>query len=158
MNWNNGYERKKFEEEQTRLAEEYRKQGMNEAQIREMYLFDLAWYKSKRRFYTHTLSVTSNAVAHCDDEDDFENALYKMFSKAISTTIDKFVNHPRSHWVEDIDDPLLVQKLKQLNTDDLNLLTLFAFDGYTLTEIGNIYQCTPQNIYKKYKRIKKILL
>jgi predicted DNA-binding protein YlxM (UPF0122 family) len=48
--------------------------------------------------------------------------------------------------------------LKRLNENDLELLTLFAFDGYTLTEIGMIYRCTPQNIYKKYKRIKNNLV
>ena len=37
MAWNNGYERKKFEAEQQRLAEEYRAAGMTEEQIEEMY-------------------------------------------------------------------------------------------------------------------------
>ena len=41
MSWNNGYERKKFEQEQKAQAKEYRKCGMNEEQIQAMYLQDL---------------------------------------------------------------------------------------------------------------------
>lgn len=37
MSWNNGYERKKFEQEQKAQAKEYRKCGMNEEQIQAMY-------------------------------------------------------------------------------------------------------------------------
>ncbi len=157
MNWNNGYERKRFDKEQKRRAEEYRKLGMSEAQIREMYLFDLAWFKSKRRYYTHTQAFTSGAF-DVSNEDNFESALYEMFSVALSTATDKPINHSRFCWVEAIEDPVLVQKIKRLNENDLELLTLFAFDGYTLTEIGKIYRCTPQNIYKKYKRIKNNLV
>lgn len=157
MTWNNGFERKRFEEEQKRLAEEYRKLGMSKAQIREMYLFDLAWYKSKRRYYTHTQSFASGSFDR-GNEDDFESALVKVFSEALSAAMDKPNNHSRYYWVEYIENPVLVQKLKLLNENDLELLTLFAFDGYTLTEIGKIYRCTPQNIHQKYKRIKNNLL
>ena len=38
MSWNNGYERKKFEQEQKAQAKEYSKCGMNEEQIQAMYL------------------------------------------------------------------------------------------------------------------------
>lgn len=157
MNWNNGYERKRFDEEQKRRADEYRKLGMSEAQIREMYLFDLAWFKSKRRYYTHTQSLASG-VFDGGNEDNFESALVKMFSETLSAAMDKPINRSRYCWVEDIEDPVLVKKVKRLTANDLELLTLYAFDGYTLTEIGSIFHCTPQNIYKKYKRIKNNLV
>ena len=156
MNWNNGLERKKFEEEQKRLAEEYRKLGMSEEQIMEMYLFDLDWFKSKRRYDTHTQALASDE-SNESNEKDFENALYKMLSEAFCAAIDKCFSRSPSWWIEEITNPLLAQKLKQLSENDLELLTLFVFDGYTLTEIGRIYKCTPQNIYKKYKRIKNNL-
>jgi hypothetical protein len=157
MNWNNGLERKRFDQEQKRRAEEYRRLGMNEAQIREMYLFDLDWFKSIRRYYTHTQSFTSGAFDG-GDEDNTENALFKMFTEAFSAAMEKPINRTRYWWVEDIEDPVLVQKIKRHNENDLELLTLFAFDGYSLTEIGKIYRCTPQNIHQKYKRIKNNLL
>lgn len=157
MNWNNGYERKRFDEEQKRRAEEYRKLGMSETQIREMYLFDLAWFKSKRRYYTHNQDFASGAFDG-GNEDNFESALSKLFSEALSAATDKPINCSRYWWIEDIEDPVLMQKIKRLTENDLELLTLFAFDGYTLTEIGRIYQCTPQNIHKKYKKIKNNLV
>lgn len=157
MNWNNGLERKKFEDEQKRLAEEYRKLGMSEAQIREMYLYDLDWFNSKRCYYSHTQSFTSGAF-NDGDEDSSDSVLYKMFSAALSVAIDEYINHSPYWWIEEIEDPLLVQKLKRLTGNDLDLLALFAFDGYTLTEIGKIYKCTPQNIQQKYKRIKNSII
>ena len=41
MAWNNGLERNIFDEEQKRLAAEYRDAGMTEEQIEQMYQFDL---------------------------------------------------------------------------------------------------------------------
>jgi hypothetical protein len=157
MNWNNGYERKRFEEAQERLADEYRKLGMSEAQIREMYLFDLAWYKSKRRYYSHTQSFAPSGVIGGNNE-DYESTLVMMLSEALSAVMDNPISSSRYCWVEDIEDQALAEKIRRLNENDLELLTLFAFDGYTLTEIGQIYRCTPQNIQQKYKRIKNNLL
>ena len=45
MCWNDGYERRKFEARQKKQAEEYRALGMTEAQIKEMYEFDLEQYR-----------------------------------------------------------------------------------------------------------------
>lgn len=41
MAWINGLERKRFNEEQKRLAEQYRAAGMTEEQIEQMYQFEL---------------------------------------------------------------------------------------------------------------------
>lgn len=129
---------------------------MSDEQIMEMYLFDLEWFKSKRRYFTHTQAFTPSVFDDSNDNNS-ENVFYKRFAEAFSVAMDKYISHSPSLWIEDIEDPLLVQKLKRLSTDDLELLTLFAFYGYTLTEIGRIFKCTPQNIQQKYKRIKNSL-
>ena len=54
MAWINGFERKRFDEEQKRLAEEYRIAGMTNEQIEQMYQFDLETFNSRRRFAEHT--------------------------------------------------------------------------------------------------------
>ncbi len=54
MPWNNGYEKKKFEEEQKKLAEQYRQAGMSEDDIREMYIYDLAEFNNNRRHFEHS--------------------------------------------------------------------------------------------------------
>ena len=53
MAWNNGLERKRFDEEQERLAAEYRAAGMTEEQIEQIQQFDLEAFNSKRRYYEH---------------------------------------------------------------------------------------------------------
>ena len=63
MRWNNGYERKKFEKEQQKLAAQYRAVGMAEEATREMYAFDLEVFRSDRRFYEHTQPLIC-----CDEE------------------------------------------------------------------------------------------
>lgn len=60
MSWNNGYKRKKFEQEQKAQAKEYRKCGMNEEQIQAMYLQDLQEYRNNR---VHAICATSSAEA-----------------------------------------------------------------------------------------------
>ena len=47
MAWINGLERKRFNEEQKRLAEQYRAAGMTEEQIEQMYQFDLVEFNSR---------------------------------------------------------------------------------------------------------------
>lgn len=65
MSWNNGYERKKFEQEQKAQAKEYRKCGMNEEQIQAMYLQDLQEYRNNRVYaiLAHTITNTRLAAA-----------------------------------------------------------------------------------------------
>lgn len=63
----------------------------------------------------------------------------------------------RHGWVEEIDDPKLAKKLKKLSHDDLELLTLFAFDGYSQNEIAAFCSVSQQAISKKINRIKKYL-
>ena len=54
MSFNNGYERKKFNNEQALLPEKYRAYGMSEQAIKEMYEFDYEWFKSQRRYAMNT--------------------------------------------------------------------------------------------------------
>lgn len=71
MSWNNGYERRKFEQVQKAQAKEYRKCGMNEEQIQAMYLQDLQEYRNNRIYAIHiqplrSLKVTARkAETHC---------------------------------------------------------------------------------------------
>ena len=70
MSWNNGYERRKFEQAQKAQAKEYRKCGMNEEQIQAMYLQDLQEYRNNRVYAIHiplrSSKVTARKVEmHC---------------------------------------------------------------------------------------------
>jgi RNA polymerase sigma factor (sigma-70 family) len=47
--------------------------------------------------------------------------------------------------------------LKQLNPSDIELITLYAYDGYTVTEIAQLLSVTQPTISKKITRIEKYL-
>ena len=135
MSWNNGYETKKFKKEQEKIAKLYRSYGASEKLIDEMLEFSLIQFREERTYREHTES--------------FEQAEY--------ITEDSAELHSRYWWIEEISDPILVNKIKSLSQDDIELLTLYAILGYTQDEIAQMKGCTKQNIQKKIRRIKNFL-
>lgn len=84
MSWNNGYKRKKFEQEQKAQAKEYRKCGMNEEQIQAMYLQDLQEYRNNR---VHAIHIQSIEELEGNGEES-RNALHKKFLLSMTCTMD----------------------------------------------------------------------
>ena len=156
MSWNDGYERKKFEAKQKKQAEEYRALGMTEEQIQTMYEFDLEQFKSERRHRMHTQQFTSSDFDE-GEADDSESTLFDKFFDELTCTIETSGEHSRYWWVEEIEDADLCKRIKSLSVDDIELITLYAFDGYTQDEIAIKFSCTKQNIQKKFRRIKNFL-
>ena len=133
MCWNDGYERRKFEARQKKQAEEYRALGMTEEQIKEMYEFDLEQYKSDRRYHMHTQPFTSSDFDDGED-DDSESTLLNKFFDELTLTIDRNSEQSRYWWIEEIEDEELAYRVKCLSSDEIEMLTLLAFDGYTQAE------------------------
>ncbi len=156
MSWNDGYERRKFEAKQKKQAEEYRALGMTEEQIQTMYEFDLEQFKSERRHRMHTQQFTSSDFDE-GEADDSESTLFDKFFDKLTCTIETSGEHSRYWWVEEIEDADLCKRIKSLSVDDIELITLYAFDGYTQDEIAIKFSCTKQNIQKKFRRIKNFL-
>ena len=154
MGWNNANERRKFEEQQKRLAIEYRANGMTDKQIEEMYQFDLRQFNSNRRYREHTQAFQ---VDEFDDADESDNSLMRYFPEPLTSKIDDLASKTRFGWVEEIEDERLYKNLIGMSKDDIELITLYVFDGYTQDEIANYMNCTKQNIQKKFHRIKKHL-
>ena len=156
MSWNDGYERRRFEARQKKQAEEYRALGMTEEQIQAMYEFDLEQYKSDRRHYSHTQSFIPDDFDESEDDDE-KLSIFEKFKDVLTTTIENSSDKSRYWWVEDIEDAELSRRIKSLSTDDIELITLYVFDGYTQDEIAIQLSCTKQNIQKKIRRIKNFL-
>ena len=96
MGWNDGIERKKFEARMKKQAEEYHAAGMTEEQIQAMYEFDLAQYKSDRRFYSHTQPLEVHEFEDDDEGDESDNSLLKKFPEALTATDeDKYFSSTR---------------------------------------------------------------
>ena len=154
MGWNNANERRKFEERQKRLVIEYRANGMTDKQIEEMYQFDLRQFNSNRRYREHTQAFQ---VDEFDDADESDNSLMRYFPEQLTSKIDDLASKTRFGWVDEIEDERLYKILIGMSKDDIELITLYVFDGYTQDEIANYMNCTKQNIQKKFHRIKKHL-
>lgn len=131
MAWNNGLERKKFEAEQAKLAAEYRAAGMSEEQIQQMYEFDLEVFNSNRRFAEHTQQFPESPF---EDGDEGQSPLYERFPEVLTVTMDLPTGNSRYAWIDDLDDPALVDFVKALSERDLELIFLLAFDDNTHQE------------------------
>lgn len=119
MNWNNGKEKRGFNERMKKQAEEYRKAGMTEDQIAAMYEFDYQVMLSNRRFYDHIVFVE-------DTEDEIPEETIEYISEG----------EGRYGWVEEIQNPELYEALLLLSEKELELVTLLAIYGYRQREIA----------------------
>ena len=153
MAWNNGLERKKFEAEQAKLAAEYRAAGMSEAQIQQMYEFDLEVFNSNRRFAEHTQQFPESPF---EDGDEGQSPLYERFPEALTVTMDLPIGDSRYAWIDELDDSKLVDFVKALSERDLELITLLAFDDNTHQEAANQFGITRSGVTKRVEQLRKI--
>ena len=140
MAWINGLERKRFNEEQKRLAEQYRAAGMTEEQIEQMYQFDLVEFNSRRRF-----------------SDDDKSPLLEKYLAQLSTSLDFSFAGDRYGWVEEIEKPELIKGIKALSKEDIELITLYVFDDLTQNEIGVRFGISQKAVSKRIEQIRKHL-
>lgn len=119
MSWNNGYERKKFEQAQKAQAKEYRKCGMNEEQIQAMYLQDLQEYRNNRIYAIHIQSIEEIE----SDGEESRNALHKKFLLSMTCTMD-MSECGRYGWIEHSCESPYIQGWK------LEMMAEQVFDRY----------------------------
>jgi RNA polymerase sigma factor (sigma-70 family) len=152
VGFNNGRERRKFEELWKKLREQYISAGFSDEGIAAMRAFDEDAYRSRRRFEEHNQPLPSEDFA--DDGPRNRRTLFDKFEGfAVSFDEDSFVG--RHSWVDAVGDPDLSSKLKRLSDDDLELLTLYVIEGYSQPEIARLLGCTKQNISKRIRGIVK---
>ena len=89
MSWNNGYERKKFEQAQKAQAKEYRKCGMNEEQIQAMYLQDLQEYRNNRIYAIEKLMNKRTNLIEMRAEGDIDKEMFRSKKQEIEDRVAK---------------------------------------------------------------------
>jgi RNA polymerase sigma factor (sigma-70 family) len=158
MSFNNGLERKKFEAAWKKLRVEYAAAGMDEAAVEAMYQFDLDTFNSERRYAEHTQELPFQQF---DDDGDTAgedtSALLVKFFDAFAVMPQETVGTNRYGWVEEIRSEALSAAVQRMPDDYIEILTLFAFEGYGVKEIAVIQGVSHPNISQKLQRIKKIL-
>jgi DNA-directed RNA polymerase specialized sigma subunit len=142
--WHNGSAVKKLTAEEQRMAEEYRAAGMTEEQIAEIAAFDREVLRSDRRFYRHmqACSPVSGSLEQVPEP------AYDGSDIPLSGRMD---------WLQEIEDPALLQALRELKPDMLEILTLYVFDGLSQPEIARKLGCTRQNISGRIVRLRRFL-
>ena len=153
MSFNNGNERRKLNAKWEQLRVQYREAGMSEEAIQVMHEFDLGVLNSERAY-------DANTVAVCDGEDDVDTrkaADLKQYEAAITVTDTYHETKSCFGWIGEIENERLLSALEKLSEDDLKLLTLYVYEGYSTVELSKVYGIAHQNISKRIIRITNFL-
>ena len=153
MSFNNGNERRKLNAKWEQLRVQYREARMSEEAIQAMYEFDLGVLNSERAY-------DANTVAVCDGEDDVDTrkaADLKQYEAAITVTDTYHETKSCFGWIGEIENERLLSALEKLSEDDLKLLTLYIYEGYSTVELSKAYGITHQNISKRIVKITNFL-
>ena len=137
MAYNYAKEKRNFDAEWKRKASWYRKEGMSEDGIEEMRRFDLEQF-NRDRAYESRRRPLETACGSC------------------YTLMPEF-NSGRFSWIEELSDPRLSAKLRELPEADLELLTLLCVDGLSQAQTAHVLRCTQQAVSKRMRKIKKHL-
>lgn len=147
-------EKRGFDREWEKLRSEYTTAGMSGEDIDKLYAFDWDWFCSRRRFMNHTQGLPAENIEGDDSKE--QSSLIQKFA-SFSVSLDETLMGGRYGWVEEIEDGELLDKLRQLSTDDLELLTLIAIEGYSQSELARKTGAVQSVISRKLTRIKKLL-
>ena len=154
MAFNKGYELKKFEAHWEKLRIEYAAAGMAEDAIQKMYDYDRQQFNSERTCIERTQEFTAPAYESTEEE---ASPLMLRYQEAITTT-DTYHETKRSFaWIGEIEDERLLTALEHLKKEDLEIITLYAYEGYSVVELSKVYRIAHQNISKRIARITKFL-
>ena len=154
MSFNKGYELKKFEAHWEKLRIEYAAAGMTEEAIQKMYDYDRLQFNSERTFIERTQEFTAPAYESSEEE---ASPLMLRYQDAITVTDTYHETKSRFAWIGEIENERLLSALENLSEDDLKLLTFYAYEGYTVTEISKVLGVSQPTISIKIKRITKFL-
>lgn len=150
MSFNKGYELKKFEAHWEKLRIEYAAAGMTEDAIQKMYEYDLAVFNDDRAHHRYDVEIPS--------ADDSENRNdYADFVRATTVTDTYHETKTRFAWVGEVQNERLQVGLEKLSDDDLKLLTLYVYEGYSTVELSKAYGIAHQNISKRIIKITNFL-
>lgn len=137
MAYNYAREKRRFDAEWKRKELWYRKEGMSEDDIEEIRRFDLEQF-NRDRAYESRRRPLETACGSC----------YTLMPER---------NSGRGGWIEELSDPRLSAKLRELPEADLELLTLLCVDGCSQTQAAHVLGFTQQAVSKRLYKIKKHL-
>lgn len=153
MKFNYSYEKKKFEQEWTKLEREYKQAGMSDKDIQTMKEFDMEYFRLNRNTVLHTCDLQDSEDIENNGNDDFGNIDFNKIKYATIKEQEKVETHTRFWWIEELDSEELISKIKSLSEKDIELITLYVFEKFTQKEIGEFYGISQRAVGKKLAKI-----
>ena len=154
MGFNYAKEKRQFDLEWKQLQKEYTDAGMSPAAIEAMHSYDWEMFLSRRTYENHTQALPDTYLS--SEIDGEQSTLFMRFS-SLSVTFDEENFSEQYAWIDAIEDASLSAKLSKLSEQDLELLTLYAIEGYTQTEIALLLKRNQSVISRKINRLKIFL-
>ena len=154
MGFNYGLEKKNFDSRWAVTRKQYEDAGMSSEAIQAMYDYDWSVFNANRSYQNHTQEM---AAPSFEQSEESYSPLMNKYQEAVSVTDTYRETKSRFTWIGEIEDERLLSALENLSEDDLKLLTLYTYEGYTVTEISKVLGVSQPTISIKIKRITNFL-
>ncbi len=154
MGFNYGLEKKNFDVQWAIIRKQYEDAGMSCEAIQAMYDYDWSVFNATRSYQNHTQEIAEPSF---EQSEESYSPLMNKYREAISVTDHYCETKSRFRWIGGIEDERLLAALESLSDEDLEMLTLYAYEGYSTVELSKAYHIAHQNISKRILEITKIL-
>ena len=154
MGFNYGLEKKNFDSQWAMTRKQYEDAGMSSEAIQAMYNYDWSVFNANRSYQNHTQEM---AAPSFEQSEESYSPLMNKYQEAVSVTDTYHETKSRFAWIGEIENERLLSALENLSEDDLKLLTFYACEGYTVTEISKVLGVSQPTISIKIKRITNFL-
>ena len=154
MGFNYGLEKKNFDSQWAMTRKQYEDAGMSSEAIHAMYDYDWSVFNANRSYQNHTQEM---AAPSFEQSEESYSPLMDKYQEAVSVTDTYHETESRFAWIGEIENEQLLTALETLKTEDLEIITMYAYEGYDITEISKVYGVSRPTISIKIKRITKFL-
>jgi RNA polymerase sigma factor (sigma-70 family) len=154
MGFNYGLEKKNFDSQWAMIRKQYEDAGMSSEAIQAMYDYDWSVFNANRSYQNHTQEM---AAPSFEQSEESYSPLMDKYQEAISVTDHYCETKSCFTWIGEIEDERLLSALENLKDEDLEIITMYAYEGYDITEISKVYGVSRPTISIKIKRITNFL-
>ena len=154
MGFNYGLEKKNFDSQWAMTRKQYEDAGISSEAIQAMYDYDWSVFNANRSYQNHTQEM---AAPSFEQSEESYSPLMNKYQEAVSVTDTYHETKSRFAWIGEIENEQLLTALETLKTEDLEIITMYAYERYDITEISKVYGVSRPTISIKIKRITKFL-
>ena len=150
MGFNYGLEKKNFDSQWAVTRKQYEDAGMSSEAIRAMYDYDWSVFNANRSYQNHTQEM---AAPSFEQSEESYSPLMNKYQEAVSVTDTYRETKSRFTWIGEIEDERLLSALENLKDEDLEIITMYAYEGYDITEISKVFSISQLAIHKRIEKI-----